>query len=133
MLAAAGLDRSLGVITATSSKSVGDRQWTNDPDYLAWLAFMRTHYPDGDINDQFAFTGYSNAVLFTEILRRCGDDLTRQHLMDVATHLHNARMPSLLPGITLSTSPSDYNPIKQMRLQRFDGHQWVLFTNVIEE
>jgi len=133
VLAPAGLDKSLGVITATSFKSVGDPQWADDPDYLAYLAFMRTYYPQGDVSDAFAFVGYSNATLFTEVLRRCGDDLTRENLMAVATHLQGVRMPALLPGITLSTSPTDYNPIKQMRLQRFDGHQWVLVSDVIEE
>jgi branched-chain amino acid transport system substrate-binding protein len=94
---------------------------------------MSRYYPDGDTGDEFAFVGHANAVLFAEVLRRCGDDLTREHLMAVASHLQGVHMPSLLPGITLSTSPTDYNPIKQMRLARFDGHRWVLFSNVIEE
>ena len=94
---------------------------------------MRTYYPQGDVNDAFTFVGYSNAALFAEVLRRCGDDLTRENLMTVATHLHGVRMPALLPGITLNTSPTDYDPIKQMRLQRFDGHRWVLFTEIIQD
>lgn len=73
VLAAAGLEKSKGVMTTTSFKTVGDPQWSNDPDYLAWLAFMRAYYPGGDINDKFAFLGYSNAALFAEVLRRCGD------------------------------------------------------------
>jgi branched-chain amino acid transport system substrate-binding protein len=94
---------------------------------------MRTYYPQGDVSNEFAFTGYSNAALFADVLRRCGDDLTRENLMAVATHLQGVRMPALLPGITLSTSPTNYNPIKQMRLQRFDGQRWVLHPIVIEE
>jgi branched-chain amino acid transport system substrate-binding protein len=133
VLASAGLDKSVGVMTATSSKAVGDPQWADDPDYLAWLAFMHTYYPRGDTNDGFAFTGYSNATLFAEILRRCGDNLTRENLMAVATHLERVRLPALLPGITLNTSPTDYNPIKQMRLQRFDGQKWLLLPGMFEE
>ena len=133
VLAAAGLDKSEGVMTTTSFKSVGDPQWADDPDYLAWLTFMRRYYPGGDVNSEFAFIGYSNAALFTEVLRRCGDELTRENLMTVATHLQGVRIPSLLPGITLSTSPTDYNPLKQVRLQRFDGHRWVLLPDLIEE
>jgi branched-chain amino acid transport system substrate-binding protein len=121
VLAHAGFDKSLGLMTATSFKAVDDPQWATDPEYLAWLGFMRAHYPEGDITDQLVFNGYSNAVLFADILGRCGDDLTREHLMELATHLQDVRMPSLLPGITLNTSPTDYNPIKQLRLQRFDG------------
>ena len=109
-LEAAGLDKAVGVITASSFKSVGDPEWANDPDYLAWLEFMRTDYPHGDVNDGFTFVGYSNAVLFAEVLRRCGDNLTRENLMSVATHLNGVRMPDLLPGITVNTSPTDYEP-----------------------
>ena len=103
-LKTAGLDKAEGVITATSFKTLGDPQWIGDPEFTAWLAFMRTYYPMGDVNDALTFVGYSNAVLFADVLRRCGDDLTRENLMAVATHLEGVRMPFLLPGITLSTS-----------------------------
>ena len=132
VLTSAGLDKSEGLVTTTSFKSVGDPQWANDPDYLAWLDFMRAYYP-GAIDNRFALVGYSNAVLIAEVLRRCGDELTRENLLAVATHLDGVRMPSLLPGITLNTSPTDYNPIKQVRLQRFDGHRWVLLPDLIEK
>jgi branched-chain amino acid transport system substrate-binding protein len=133
VLASAGLDKSEGVMSVSPFKSVGDPQWANDPDYLAWLEFMRAYYPSGDTNNNFAFVGYSNAVLFAEVLRRCGDDLTRENLMEVATHLHDVRMPSLLPGITISTSPTDYDPMKEVRLMRFDGHRWVLLPYSVEK
>jgi branched-chain amino acid transport system substrate-binding protein len=129
----AGLDKSVGVISARSFKSVDDPQWANDPEFVTWLAFMRTYYPQGDVGDEFTFVGYANAVLFAEVLRRCDDNLTRENLMAVATHLQGVRMPGLLPGISLSTSPTDYNPLKQMRLERFDGNRWVLFTDVIDQ
>jgi branched-chain amino acid transport system substrate-binding protein len=133
VLTPAGVEKSLGVIAATSFKSVDDPQWADDPDYRAWIDFMRRYYPEGDIGDGSAFVGYANAAVFTEVLRRCGDDLTREKLIAVASHLQGVHMPSLLPGITLNTSPTDYNPMKQMRLQRFDGHRWVLFSDLIEE
>ena len=133
VLAPAGLDKSTGVMTTTSSKSIGDPQWETDPDYLAWLAFMQRYYPNGNTSDGFAFTGYSNATLFAEVLRRCGDDLTRENLMAVATHLQGVHLPALLPGITVNISPNDYNPIKQMRLQRFDGQRWELLPGLFEE
>jgi branched-chain amino acid transport system substrate-binding protein len=124
VLKLAGLDKAAGVITATSFKSVADPQWEGDPEYSEWLSFLRAYYPQGDVNDAFTLVGYSNAVLSADVLRRCGDDLTRENLMAVATHLQGVRLPSLLPGITLNTSPTDYN---------FDGHQWVLFTEIIQD
>jgi ABC-type branched-subunit amino acid transport system substrate-binding protein len=133
VLTGAGLDKSEGVMSVSPFKSVGDPQWANDPDYLAWLEFMRAYYPSGDINNNFAFVGYSNAVLFSEVLRRCGDDLTRENLMEVATHLHDVRMPSLLPGISISTSLTDYDPMREVRLMRFDGHRWVLLPYSVEK
>ena len=132
-LNAAGPDKVLGVITASSFKSIDDPQWANDPDYLAWQAFMHTNYPEGDIRDGFTFAGYSNATLFGEVLRRCGDELTRDNLMAVATHLQGVRMPALLPGITVNTSPADYEPLKQMLLERFDGRRWVPITHAPAE
>jgi branched-chain amino acid transport system substrate-binding protein len=133
VLTPAGIEKSTGVIAVTASKSVSDPQWESDPEYQAWLAFMRKYYPDGDVTDQLILSGYGNAVLFAEVLRRCGDDLTRENLMRVATHLTGVRTPALLPEVTLNTSPTDYSPLKQMRLQRFNGHQWELFDGLIEE
>jgi branched-chain amino acid transport system substrate-binding protein len=133
VLKIAGLDKSVGIMTATSSKSVGDPQWATDPDYLAWVAFMRSYYSNGNINDGLALVGYSNATLFAEVLRRCGDNLTRENLMAVSTHLQGVHLPGLLPGITVNTSPTDYNPIKEMRLQRFDGQRWVLLPAIFDE
>jgi hypothetical protein len=76
------------------------------------------------------FVGYSNATLFADVLRRCGDNLTRENLMAVSTHLQGVHLPALLPGIT---GQYDYNPIKEMRLQRFDGERWVLLPAIFDE
>jgi len=132
-LEAAGLEKAAGVITAGSFKSIGDSEWANDPDYLSWREFMRTDDPQGDAHDGFTFIGYSNAAFFAEVLRRCGDNLTRENLMSVATHLNGVRMPDLLPGITINTSPTDYEPLKQMQLRRFDGKQWTSLAKLGEK
>ena len=132
MLEPLGSEETAGVIVVTASKAVSDPQWKADPDYQAWLTFMHKYDPDGDVTDQFTFAGYSNAVLFADVLRRCGDELTREHLMQLVNHLQNVRVPSLLSGITLNTSPTDYNPVKQLRLERFDGHRWELFGDVLQ-
>ena len=132
VLKPAGIEKSTGVIAVTDEKAVGDPQWETDREYQDWLAFMKAYFPDGDINDQFAFVGYGNAILFAEVLRRCRDDLTREHLMSVAAHLQGVRIPYLLPGVSLNTSPTDYNPIKQMRFQRFNGQRWELFGDLVD-
>jgi len=133
VLEPAGLERSSGVMAVATLKSASDPQWEDDPEYREWLAFMHKYYPEGDLADQLTVAGYSYAALFAQVLRRCGDDLTRENLMQVATHLQGMRIPMLLPGITLNTSPTDYNPLKQMRLQRFDGHKWELVGGLIEK
>ena len=133
VLEPAGIERATGVMSGATFKSVSDPQWRGDPEYRDWLAFMRDYYPEGDVADQLAVNGYGYAALFAEVLRRCGDDLTRAHVMEVATHLDGVHVPMLLPGISLNTSPSDFNPLKQIRLQRFDGRMWQLLEGLIEQ
>ncbi|MBN9428773.1 MAG: ABC transporter substrate-binding protein, partial [Burkholderiales bacterium] len=85
VLRVAGLEKCVGLISATPSKSAGDPEWESDAEYREWLAFMKKYYPDGDITEQLNFAGYSMAVLMTEVLRRCGDDLTSARIMQEAT------------------------------------------------
>lgn len=128
VLKVAGLDKSVGIVSATSSKSAGDPEWAGDPAYQEWLTFMKAYYPEGDVTEQLNLAGYGLAVLMTEVLRRCGDDITPQRLMKEATSLQDIALPHLLPGITVSTSPIDYRLIRQLRLQKFDGKRWVFFS-----
>jgi branched-chain amino acid transport system substrate-binding protein len=128
----AGLEKAVGIVSARYIKTPGDPQWENDPDYQAYLAFMKEYYPAGDREDQTNFAGYSWAYALAYVLEKCGDDLTRENLMYQATHLKDVRIPMLLPGITLNSSPSDYRLIKQFVMHRFDGKQWVMFGEVME-
>ena len=114
-------------------KQPGDPAWNDDPEMLAYLAFMKEYNPNGDPNDKFSVFGYYHAALTVEMLNRCGDELTRENLMRQATHMDGIRVPMLLPGITLNTSPTDYAALKQMQLQRFDGARWVPFGGVVED
>ncbi len=133
VLEPAGLEKSTGVVAVSTVKSASDPQWEGDQEYRDWHAFMRKYYPDGDVANGMTVGGYVDAMLFAEVLRRCGDDLTRAHLMQVATHLEGVHVPMLLPGVTFNTSPTDFNPTKQMRLERFDGRRWVLFGDLITQ
>jgi len=92
---------------------------------------MKRYYPDGNIADIYNVAGYSYSQALVEILKRCGDDLTRENVMKQATNLKNVELPMFLPGIKITTSPTDYRIIRQLQLMRFDGKQWVLFGDVI--
>ena len=127
----AGLEKGVGVISATSIMDPTDPQWQDTPGYKEWLAFMNSHGLSSSITDVQAAIGYSYAQTMAEVLKMCGDNLTRENVMKQAASLHNLKLPLLLPGITLNTSADDFDPIKQMQLQKFDGTTWNLFGEVI--
>jgi hypothetical protein len=133
VLAPAGLEKAVGVLGAAWSKGPGDPTWDGDPDMRAYLAFMKKYYAAGEPNDGANLNGYSWASALAHVLRACGDDLTRENLMRQAVHLKSVHLPHLLPGIALNTSPSDYTPVKQFVMQRFDGTRWVPFGAVVDE
>ncbi|VTU23325.1 leucine ABC transporter subunit substrate-binding protein LivK [Variovorax sp. PBS-H4] len=128
VLRVAGLDKSVGLISATPSKSAGDPEWAGDAGFQEWLGFMKKYYPEGDTTEQLNLVGYSMGCLMTEVLRRCGDELSSERILKEATSLNNVALPALIPGITANTSPKDYRLIQQLRLQRFDGSRWVPVT-----
>ena len=128
-----GLDKAVGVISATYNKDPGDPQWANDTGVRSYLAFMKKYYPDGDLLDGANVFGYSAAQLMVYVLKQCGDNLTRENVLRQATSLKNVELPMLLPGMRVNTSPTDYRPLKQMQLGRFDGKRWVRFGELLSE
>ncbi|MBV8650227.1 MAG: ABC transporter substrate-binding protein, partial [Alphaproteobacteria bacterium] len=126
VLTPAGLEKSIGIITAGYIKDPTDPQFADDPAMKEWRAFMAKYYPEGDLRDAANVTGYSMAATLVEALKQCGDDLSRESIMRAAAHL-DLSPGVLLPGIKITTSPTDFYPIKQARLRRFDGTTWVLF------
>jgi branched-chain amino acid transport system substrate-binding protein len=131
VLLPAGLDHALGLYSAQTFKTASDPQWANDPGYQAWLAFMHKYLPDADINDAYYIAGYDQAELMVQALKQCGDDLTRENLMRQATNIKGFQPTMALPGITVTTSPTDYDVFHSARLSRFDGKSWVLFGDLI--
>jgi ABC-type branched-subunit amino acid transport system substrate-binding protein len=127
----AGLDHSVGVISSTYYKDPNDPQWANDPATLAYLSWMKKYYPAGNPDDVINVWAYSQAQTMEQVLKQCGDDLTRENVMRQAANLKDLQLPMLLPGIKINTSPTDYFPIKQVQLMRFDGKQWVRFGEVM--
>lgn len=132
VLKPAGLEKSVGLISAGWIMQPGDPRWEHDPDYQAYLAFMKEYYPSGDTNNPANFSAYGWAQTLAHVLDQCGDDLTRENLMYQATHMKDFHMPGLLPGISINTSPTDYRPIKQFILHRFDGKTWVPIGGIID-
>ena len=128
----AGLDKSAGLVTAEFLKEPGDPAFADDPEVRAYREFLAKYYPEGDPYDWSNVIAYYHAGLVVHLLAACGDDLTRENVMSQAAHMDHVHIPLLLPGITINTSPTDYSPIKQMRLKRFDGERWVPFGEIIE-
>jgi ABC-type branched-subunit amino acid transport system substrate-binding protein len=127
----AGLDNAVGVVSSAYYKDPTDPQWAGDPGVAAYLAWMKRYYPAGNPDDVLNVWGYSQAQTMEQVLKQCGDDLTRENVMRQAANLKNLQLPMLLPGIKINTSPTDYYPIKQVQLMKFDGRQWVRFGEVL--
>jgi ABC-type branched-subunit amino acid transport system substrate-binding protein len=133
VLAPAGLENSKGILTVNYGKDPLDPQWKDDDGMKRYFAFMEKYYPDGDRNSNFNTYGYGNAQLMAEVLRRCGDDLTRANVMKQATSLSGFSTGIGLPGMSVTTSPTDYRVNKQLQMQRFTGERWELFGPIIED
>jgi ABC-type branched-subunit amino acid transport system substrate-binding protein len=129
-LEAAGLNAVTGIIAATPYKAITSPRWADDPDVLAYQAFMKKYLPNEDPKNEIGFAVYSFAYIMGKIIEACGDDLTRDNLLYQATHLNNVPAPSLLPGTTYNTSPDNYVPFKRLVVQKFDGQDWVEVTAV---
>jgi len=131
VLKPAGLDKSVGLITAVYIKESTDPQWKNDADMQAWNAWMDKYLPGADKTSSFYTYGYAVAYTMAEVLKRAGNDLTRANIMKVASHLKDLKVPLLLPGVAVDTSPSDFYPIECEQLAKFDGEKWARFGDVI--
>jgi branched-chain amino acid transport system substrate-binding protein len=131
VLKPAGSDNSKGILSASYFKDPTDPTWKNDPAFKEWIAFMEKYYPEGDRTSSNTVFGYLLAQTFVAVLKQSGDNLTRENVMKQAASLKNLELGMLLPGIEISTSPSDFAPIKQMQMQRFNGTTWELFGPVM--
>ncbi len=125
VLTPAGLDNSVGVVTAAFLKALGDPAWANDKDIAAYYAFMKKWNPQDNPQDFYAIVSYVNANMLKHVLEKCGDDLTRENLMKQAADIHDVHLPLHLPKVVLKTSATDFGAFKTLQLQRFDGARWV--------
>jgi branched-chain amino acid transport system substrate-binding protein len=129
----AGFENSQGILSATYAKDGSDRRWDNDPGMKKFYAFLQKYYPDGDRLNASVVYGYGVAQTLVKVLEMCGDDLTRANVMKQAASLRDFEPDTLLPGIKISTSATDFAPIKQLQMMRFKGETWELFGGVISD
>ena len=127
----AGPEKGIGIISAAYGKDPTDPQWQDAPDFKEWLAWMKKYNPSASVADANNVYGYGVAFLLVDVLKACGNNLTRENVMKQAASLHGLVGPMSLPGISISTSATDYAPFKQMQLEKFDGTTWQLFGEVI--
>lgn len=132
-LAPAGVEKSIGIISASSNKDPSDPMWASDKGMQDYLAFMKNYLPDKDPSDLLISGGYNLAQMKLYILEQCADNLTRENVMYQATHMHNVEFAMLLPGVKVSTSPTNYRGFNQLQLQKFDGKRWAPFGEIIGE
>jgi ABC-type branched-subunit amino acid transport system substrate-binding protein len=132
VLKPAGLQYAKDIISTAYLKDPTDPAWKNDPGVKIWEAFMDKYYPDGDKANANNVYGYVQAQAMVQVLKQCGDNLTRENVMKQAASLQDFSTDMMLPGIKVNTSADDFYPIEQMQLMQFDGEAWRLFGDVID-
>jgi branched-chain amino acid transport system substrate-binding protein len=127
----AGYENSQGILSATYAKDSADPQWDNDPGMMNVLAFLKQYDSSANKLDASVIFGYGVAQTLVHVLKMCGDDLTRANVMKQAASLTDLEIDTLLPGIKINTSPTDFAPINQLKMMRFKGRKWEPFGDII--
>lgn len=131
-LTPAGLDKSVGVIVGTINKDLLDPAWKDDPGMQAYRAFLDKYLPGVDVTNGSYLTGYQQGILLEQILKQCGNDLSRKNIVAQAKNLRDFVVPTALPGIKVNTSETENMIWTQMRLQRWNGATWEAFGDVLD-
>jgi branched-chain amino acid transport system substrate-binding protein len=132
VLKPAGVEAAKDIITSRYLKDPTDPAIKNDAGYKEWVAFMQKYYPEGALNDDFNVYGYTVAQGLVHVLKQCGNDLSRANIMKQAANIKDLTLPMLLPGIKVNTSATDFYPIQQEQLAKFDGERWVNFGEIYD-
>ena len=127
----AGFENAQGIISAAYLKDVSDPQWDNDAGMKEFLNFLAKEFPEGNKLDASVIVGYAVAQTMVQVLKQCGDNLTRENIMKQAASLKDFRTEVLLPGIRINTSPTSFAPISSLQLMQFKGERWNLFGDII--
>jgi branched-chain amino acid transport system substrate-binding protein len=131
VLTPAGLDKSVGLISTQYIKDPDDADWKDDKAVQDWVVFMKKYYPEGNLHDASNIYGYTVAQTMVQVIKQAGNDLSRENVMKQAANLKDFRPETLLPGIKINTSPTDFAPIESVQLVKFDGKQWRRFGEVM--
>ncbi|MEH2530354.1 branched-chain amino acid transport system substrate-binding protein [Bradyrhizobium sp. AZCC 1588] len=129
----AGLEASKGVISVNYGKDPLDPTWKDDAGMKKYFEFMAKYYPEGDKDSSFNSYGYMTTQLLIHVLKACGDNLTRENVLKQATNLKNVQLDLLLPGISVTTTPTDYRVNKQLQMMKFNGERWEMFGPILED
>ena len=127
----AGFENSQGILSSAYLKDGADPQWDDDDGMKKFVAFLAKYYPDGNKLDGSLVYGYAIAQTMVKVLEMCGDDLTRANVMRQAANMKDFKPDTLLPGIAINTSPTNFAPISQLQMMRFKGEKWYLFGDII--
>jgi ABC-type branched-subunit amino acid transport system substrate-binding protein len=127
----AGLEGSIGLLSSAYAKDPLDPAFENDPAMKDWRAWMSKYLPGQDVRRPTFVNGYNAAATMVQVLKQAGGDLSRENIMRQAANLRDFELPMLLPGIKVNTSPTDYYPVQQLQLMRFDGTRWVRFGDLV--
>jgi len=127
----AGFENAQGILSAAYAKDGADAQWDNDPGMKKFYAFLEKYYPEANKLDGSVVYGYGAAQTMVKVLEMCGDDLTRANVMKQAASLKDFAPDTLLPGVKINTTATDFAPIEQLQMQRFKGEKWELFGDII--
>jgi branched-chain amino acid transport system substrate-binding protein len=127
----AGFENAQGILSAAYAKDGADSQWDNDPNMKKFYAFLEKYYPEANKLDGSVVYGYGAAQTLVKVLEMCGDDLTRANVMKQAASLKDFAPDTLLPGVKINTSATDFAPISQLQMQRFKGEKWDLFGDIM--
>jgi ABC-type branched-subunit amino acid transport system substrate-binding protein len=133
ILSAAGFENAAGIVAIRYAKEVGVPRWEKDPDVVAFEELRKKYLPTVDPDNTIAFAGYGQVATMAEILRRCGDDLTRANVLKQATNLNGFHSPYFLDGITYSYTPDDYTPMKTLYISIFNGKDWDISDRPVTE
>ncbi|MDR3534980.1 MAG: ABC transporter substrate-binding protein [Acetobacteraceae bacterium] len=128
----AGAENGTGVISAGYQKDPTDPAWKDDAGMNEWRAFMAKYMPGADLSDGGYVYAYGVSATLLQMLKQCDGNFSHENIMKQAANLHDVEIPTLLPGIKVNTSPTDFRPIKAMQLERWDGKTWVHFGEVID-
>ena len=127
----AGFDNCQGIISSQYLMDPTDHQWNSNADMKTWQDFMAKNMPGANTADAAYVYAYSVSYLMEQTLKNCGDNLTHANLMKQAASFQKFRVPLLLPGITVSTSATDFYPIQAIRLARFNKDSWDQFGDIM--